>query len=145
MCVLVEVDGGAGERPRASPGCRRFRPDELQSELRALTEAGVDEVILVLDPINERSIRLLEQCFPALEQRLEVLARRPVRREERESDQSAASFCSSSATRSSARATSRLDELERDGFAFAGRGGALRASASARREAAGGSGSCART
>jgi alkanesulfonate monooxygenase SsuD/methylene tetrahydromethanopterin reductase-like flavin-dependent oxidoreductase (luciferase family) len=59
VCVLVEVEGGAGERA-AKPGVPPLRPDELPAELRALQEAGVDEVILVLDPINERSIRALD-------------------------------------------------------------------------------------
>ena len=54
-CVLVEVDG-AGERPRdveAVPAAR------LPEHLRALADAGADEAILVLDPINEEAVRLV--------------------------------------------------------------------------------------
>jgi alkanesulfonate monooxygenase SsuD/methylene tetrahydromethanopterin reductase-like flavin-dependent oxidoreductase (luciferase family) len=56
-CVLVEVDG-AGERPRdvaAVPAARLAEP------LRARADAGADEAILVLDPINERAIRSLRR------------------------------------------------------------------------------------
>ncbi|HST18245.1 MAG TPA: TIGR03619 family F420-dependent LLM class oxidoreductase [Gaiellaceae bacterium] len=58
VCVLVEVGGGAGERAK-KPGVPPLRPDDLPAELDALEQAGVAEVILVLDPINERSIRAL--------------------------------------------------------------------------------------
>ncbi len=51
-------------------------------------------------------LRLLEGALPALEQRRQVLARFAVGGEQAASPQSLASFCSSSATRSSARATS---------------------------------------
>lgn len=55
-CVLVSVDGGGGERPLeddAPPvGARDLRP-----HLDALAEAGADEAILVLDPIDEASVR----------------------------------------------------------------------------------------
>jgi alkanesulfonate monooxygenase SsuD/methylene tetrahydromethanopterin reductase-like flavin-dependent oxidoreductase (luciferase family) len=54
-CVLVAVDGGAGERPfdeEAPP----VDPGALREHLEALAEAGADEAILVLDPIDERSV-----------------------------------------------------------------------------------------
>jgi probable F420-dependent oxidoreductase len=54
-CVLVEVEAGAGERPRdveAVPAAR------LAEHLRALADAGADEAILVLDPVNEEAVRL---------------------------------------------------------------------------------------
>jgi alkanesulfonate monooxygenase SsuD/methylene tetrahydromethanopterin reductase-like flavin-dependent oxidoreductase (luciferase family) len=54
-CVLVAVDGGAGERPfdeKAPP----VDPGALLEHLQALAEAGADEAILVLDPIDERSV-----------------------------------------------------------------------------------------
>jgi probable F420-dependent oxidoreductase len=54
-CVLVEVEPGAGERPRdveAVPAAR------LAEHLRALADAGADEAILVLDPVNEEAVRL---------------------------------------------------------------------------------------
>ncbi|MCW2964321.1 MAG: hypothetical protein JWO17_1573 [Actinomycetia bacterium] len=53
-CVLVEVDGGTGERPRDVPAVPAA---ELPGHLRALEEAGADEAILVLDPITEDAIR----------------------------------------------------------------------------------------
>jgi probable F420-dependent oxidoreductase len=55
-CVLVEVEPGAGERPRdveAVPAAA------LAEHLRALADAGADEAILVLDPINEEAVRLV--------------------------------------------------------------------------------------
>jgi probable F420-dependent oxidoreductase len=55
-CVLVEVEPGAGERPRdveAVPAAR------LGEHLRALADAGADEAILVLDPVNEEAVRLV--------------------------------------------------------------------------------------
>jgi alkanesulfonate monooxygenase SsuD/methylene tetrahydromethanopterin reductase-like flavin-dependent oxidoreductase (luciferase family) len=55
-CVLVEVDGGTGERPRDVPA---VQAGDLADHLRALKEAGADEAILVLDPITESSIRSL--------------------------------------------------------------------------------------
>ncbi|TMD62126.1 MAG: LLM class flavin-dependent oxidoreductase [Chloroflexi bacterium] len=53
-CVLVAVDGGAGERPHDVPA---VRAPELASHLAALGEAGASEAILVLDPITETSVR----------------------------------------------------------------------------------------
>jgi alkanesulfonate monooxygenase SsuD/methylene tetrahydromethanopterin reductase-like flavin-dependent oxidoreductase (luciferase family) len=54
-CVYVAVESGAGERPveedSAPVDARRLR-----EHLRELAEAGADEAILVLDPINERSV-----------------------------------------------------------------------------------------
>ena len=54
VCVLVEVEG-AGERPRDVEAVPHAR---LAEHLRALADAGADEAILVLDPINEQSVRL---------------------------------------------------------------------------------------
>ena len=54
-CVLVAVDGGAGERP-FEEGSPPIEPAALQDHLRQLAEAGADEAILVLDPITERSV-----------------------------------------------------------------------------------------
>jgi alkanesulfonate monooxygenase SsuD/methylene tetrahydromethanopterin reductase-like flavin-dependent oxidoreductase (luciferase family) len=53
-CVLVEVEGGAGERPRDTP---HVGAGDLPAHLRALGEAGADEAILVLDPITEDAVR----------------------------------------------------------------------------------------
>ena len=55
-CVLVEVDGGTGERPRDVPA---VPADRLAAHLRGLEQAGAEEAILVLDPITESSIRSL--------------------------------------------------------------------------------------
>jgi alkanesulfonate monooxygenase SsuD/methylene tetrahydromethanopterin reductase-like flavin-dependent oxidoreductase (luciferase family) len=55
-CVLVSVDGGAGERPledEAPPVDLAGLPRHLER----LAEAGADEAILVLDPIDEASVR----------------------------------------------------------------------------------------
>jgi alkanesulfonate monooxygenase SsuD/methylene tetrahydromethanopterin reductase-like flavin-dependent oxidoreductase (luciferase family) len=53
-CVLVTVDGGAGERPaEVAP----IAHTGLREHLAALGEAGADEAILVLDPITEASVR----------------------------------------------------------------------------------------
>jgi probable F420-dependent oxidoreductase len=62
-CLLVEIDGGAGERSSdaASPP---IPDDQLPTLLDAFAEAGVDEAILVLDPINEHSIRSLRTALP---------------------------------------------------------------------------------
>jgi alkanesulfonate monooxygenase SsuD/methylene tetrahydromethanopterin reductase-like flavin-dependent oxidoreductase (luciferase family) len=53
-CVLVQVDGGAGERPRETPAVDAA---DLRPHLDALEQAGADEAILVLDPITEDAIR----------------------------------------------------------------------------------------
>ena len=64
VCLLVEVEGGGGERV-TSPGSPPLPVDELATSLAAFAEAGVDEAILVLDPINERSIRSLRTALPS--------------------------------------------------------------------------------
>jgi len=62
-CVLVVVDAEAGERP-AEDGVVPLRgPEEVGAGLRAFAEAGAHEVILVLDPITERSIRLVGEAL----------------------------------------------------------------------------------
>ena len=63
-CLLVEVDGGAGER-RAQPEAPPITPDALQAELAALAQAGADEAILVLDPITEPALRSLRTAPPS--------------------------------------------------------------------------------
>jgi probable F420-dependent oxidoreductase len=63
VCLLVEVDGGAGERP-AQPEAPPLPAEELADELAALEAAGADEVILVLDPITEPAIRSLRTALP---------------------------------------------------------------------------------
>jgi alkanesulfonate monooxygenase SsuD/methylene tetrahydromethanopterin reductase-like flavin-dependent oxidoreductase (luciferase family) len=53
-CVLVRVGEGASERPHDVPPVAL---KDLVKHLRLLGEAGADEAILVLDPIDERSTR----------------------------------------------------------------------------------------
>ena len=53
-CVLVAVGDGAGKRPHDVPP---VAAKNLVAHLRLLAEAGADEAILVLDPIDERSTR----------------------------------------------------------------------------------------
>ena len=53
-CVLVQVGNGSGERPHDAPPVASMN---LATHLRLLAEAGADEAILVVDPINERSTR----------------------------------------------------------------------------------------
>ena len=60
-CVLVGLSGGSGERPsrRQAPPIAGDDHSALAAHLQGLAEAGADEVILVLDPIAEESIRSL--------------------------------------------------------------------------------------
>jgi probable F420-dependent oxidoreductase len=62
-CLLVEVEPGAGERAR-QPEAPPLSAAGLPAELAALEQAGADEVILVLDPITESSIRSLRTAIP---------------------------------------------------------------------------------
>lgn len=57
-CVLVELDGGAGERPRRDDA-PPVAVEALADHLDALAAAGADEAILVADPITEASIHRL--------------------------------------------------------------------------------------
>jgi hypothetical protein len=66
--VLVVLDRSAGERPLPE----RVRLLEgsagrIAAGLRDLAEAGANESILVVSPINERSIRLLGEGVAALD------------------------------------------------------------------------------
>jgi probable F420-dependent oxidoreductase len=67
-CVLVVLDRAAGERP-SPDGMAPVEgsADEIAAHLRALAEAGADEAILVVSPINERSIRTLGGALVALD------------------------------------------------------------------------------
>jgi probable F420-dependent oxidoreductase len=55
-CVLVTVEGGAGERPHDVPPVELAR---LPSHLSELASVGADEAILVVDPITEESVRAI--------------------------------------------------------------------------------------
>ena len=61
-CVLVAVDGGAGERSHESPP---VEPARLPEHLAALAEAGAAEAILVLDPIDARSVATVAAALAA--------------------------------------------------------------------------------
>jgi probable F420-dependent oxidoreductase len=59
-CALVALDG-AGERPHDVPPITGGAA-EVAARIRELGEAGADEVILVADPITERSVRVLAEA-----------------------------------------------------------------------------------
>ena len=61
-CVLVAVDGGAGERPveEASPPVAAAA---LRRHLEELARAGADEAILVLDPIDVASVEAVADAL----------------------------------------------------------------------------------
>jgi probable F420-dependent oxidoreductase len=59
-CALVALDG-AGERPHDVPPLTGG-PEAIAARIRELGEAGAGEVILVADPITERSIRTLAEA-----------------------------------------------------------------------------------
>jgi alkanesulfonate monooxygenase SsuD/methylene tetrahydromethanopterin reductase-like flavin-dependent oxidoreductase (luciferase family) len=67
-CTLVVLDRAAGERPLAD-GVPPLEgsPERIAAGLRDLAEAGADEVILVVNPITERSIRRLGETLAALD------------------------------------------------------------------------------
>ena len=59
-CVLVTVDGGRGERATESAVAH----ERLREHLDALAEAGADEAILVLDPIDAGAVgRVADALF----------------------------------------------------------------------------------
>jgi probable F420-dependent oxidoreductase len=66
-CMLVRLDGSARERPsapHASPVTGS--PADVAGAIRAMSEAGADEVILVLDPITHASIASMRPTLAAL-------------------------------------------------------------------------------
>jgi alkanesulfonate monooxygenase SsuD/methylene tetrahydromethanopterin reductase-like flavin-dependent oxidoreductase (luciferase family) len=62
-CMLVAFDGASGERA-STPGEQPVTgsPAEIAAAMRALAEAGADEIIVVVDPITEESIRTLGEA-----------------------------------------------------------------------------------
>jgi len=66
-CALVVLDRAAGERP-ITPDAPPLEgtPEQLARRLRELSDAGADEIILVLSPITERSIRHLAEVVAAV-------------------------------------------------------------------------------
>ena len=65
-CVLVEVDPAAAERP-VDPAFPPVALPDLDTHLRAMAEAGADEVILVLSPISDASLRAVGEILRTLE------------------------------------------------------------------------------
>jgi alkanesulfonate monooxygenase SsuD/methylene tetrahydromethanopterin reductase-like flavin-dependent oxidoreductase (luciferase family) len=65
-CAFVVLDRDAPERPitDAAPPIEGS-PDQIAARIGELADAGADEVILVVSPINERSIRLLGEAVIA--------------------------------------------------------------------------------
>jgi alkanesulfonate monooxygenase SsuD/methylene tetrahydromethanopterin reductase-like flavin-dependent oxidoreductase (luciferase family) len=63
-CVLVRVDGGAGER-REDPSAPAVEPHGLVRHLTGLAAAGANEAILVLDPIDADSVALVADALTA--------------------------------------------------------------------------------
>ncbi len=63
-CAYVVLDGGAGERPiTAQAPPIQGTPEIIAARLRELGQAGADEIILVANPITERSIRTLGEAL----------------------------------------------------------------------------------
>jgi len=61
-CALVVLDPAAGEREwAADTPTVEGSPERIAAHLRELAEAGADEVIVVVSPITERSIRALAE------------------------------------------------------------------------------------
>jgi probable F420-dependent oxidoreductase len=63
-CLFVRIGAGAGER-RTLREAPPIQDDDVPRALATLAEAGADEVILVLDPITESSIRSLRTALPS--------------------------------------------------------------------------------
>jgi probable F420-dependent oxidoreductase len=70
VCTLVVLDRQAGERT-VPEGVHPFAgsTDHVADHLRALADAGADEVIVVADPITETSIRTLGEALIVLDRR----------------------------------------------------------------------------
>jgi len=66
-CAFVMLDRSAGERPvtRDAPPVEG-PPERIAAAIRELGEAGADEVILVVSPITERSVRDLGEVVASL-------------------------------------------------------------------------------
>ena len=66
-CAFVKVGPSGGRRPHdAGAPAIEGTSEQVTARLRELGEAGADEVILVLDPITEDSIRALGEVVAAL-------------------------------------------------------------------------------
>ncbi len=66
-CVLVRLGSEPVERPHlAEAPALSGAPERIAATVREFGEAGADEVILVVDPINERSVRVLADVVAAI-------------------------------------------------------------------------------
>jgi len=65
-CVLVVVDRSTRERPMDEVPVVEGSPSRIADSLGALAEAGCDEAILVVNPITERSVRVLGDTLAEL-------------------------------------------------------------------------------
>jgi probable F420-dependent oxidoreductase len=65
--VLVELDPDAVRRPHGDDEALPIGVEDIVGHLRELAEAGADEAILVLRPIDERSIRTVGAALAALD------------------------------------------------------------------------------
>lgn len=62
-CLFVKVDPSSHERPEPV-GYTALSVTDAATRITEVFDAGADEVILVADPIDERSIRLLGDALP---------------------------------------------------------------------------------
>ena len=67
--VLVELDPDAVKRPHSDKRSQPVTLDGLQAHLGALAEAGADEAILILRPIDDESIRAAGESLGSLDSR----------------------------------------------------------------------------
>ena len=65
--MLVELDPDAVRRPHGDDEARPLGAEDIAAHLRALADAGADEAILVLRPIDERSIGAVGAALAALD------------------------------------------------------------------------------
>ncbi len=66
-CVFVELGGAVGGRTNAAIAPIGGPPERIAEHLRELAGAGADEAILVVDPIDRRSIESLAEVFAQLD------------------------------------------------------------------------------
>lgn len=66
-CVFVALDTDATERPIEQTLSVEGPPERVAAHLRELAEAGADEAIIVVSPINERSVNDLGQVLALLD------------------------------------------------------------------------------
>jgi probable F420-dependent oxidoreductase len=65
-CVLVALDASGSERSFEGAAPLAGSLERIAQGLRELAEAGADEAILVVTPMNEHSIRTLGEILPAI-------------------------------------------------------------------------------